>query len=509
MKTLAVFIFLGTLVSFSAQTPSIDWENNLGGSSSDDFWSIQKTSEGGYIIGGSTTSNDGDVSGNNGNSDVWVVKLDNGGNIVWQKCLGGSNDDFGRSIQQTSDGGYIVGGRTASNDGDVSGNNGNVDLWVVKLDIDGELVWQKCLGGSDDELGRSVQQTSDGGYIVGGSTASNDGDVSGNNGLTDSWVVKLDNDGELVWQKCLGGSDDEFGSSVQQTSDGGFIVGSLTNSTNGDVSGNNGNRDVWVIKLNNEGDIVWQNCLGGSDDESGGSVQQTSDGGYIVGGSSTSNDGDVSGNNGNRDMWVIKLDNNGGIVWQNSIGGSGNDFGSSVQQTSDGGYIVGGSSSSNDGDVSGNNGNRDVWVIKLGNDGELVWQKCLGGSEEESGGFVLQNSVGDYIVGGSSYSNDGDVSDNNGENDYWVVKLGQIIGTQELIKPELSIYPNPTSERFKLSTKATAIGQRYVIIDQLGKTIVEGRIISTTMDFDISSFPEGVYYLSVQDHIGSVEIVKE
>jgi len=169
--------------------------------------------------------------------------------ITWQKCLGGSSDEFARSVHQTSDGGYIVAGDTYSNNGDVSGNHGESDFWVVKLTSTGSLQWRKCLGGGNWDMAYSIQQTSDGGYIVAGMTESNNGDVSGNHGDLDLWVVKLTSTGSLQWQKCFGGSSDDGAYSIQQTSDGGYVVAGGTESNNGDVSGNHGEYDLWVVKL--------------------------------------------------------------------------------------------------------------------------------------------------------------------------------------------------------------------------------------------------------------------
>ncbi|MBT8195414.1 MAG: T9SS type A sorting domain-containing protein, partial [Bacteroidia bacterium] len=245
--------------------------------------------------------------GNHGGTDCWIVKLNSIGDTLWTKSLGGTGTDIASSIQQTSDGGYIVAGYTSSNDGDVSGNNGSGDYWVIKLNSSGNITWQKCLGGSNGEIANDIQQTSDGGYIVAGFTESNDGDVSGNHGDFDYWVVKLDSGGIIIWQNCLGGTLDESANSVQQTSDGGYIVAGYTDSNDGDVSGNHGNDDYWVVKLNSSGNITWQNCLGGTSVDRAWSIEQTTDG-YVAAGWTESNDNDVSGNHGNRDVWVVKLD---------------------------------------------------------------------------------------------------------------------------------------------------------------------------------------------------------
>jgi len=470
----ALMFLLGTLVF--AQ-PSIVWQKCLGGSHSDSARSIQQTSDGGFIVAGWTHSNDGDVSGYHGYVDYWIVKLDSYGNIVWQKCLGGSGDDRAYSVQQTSDGGFIVAGYALSNSGDVSGNHGTYDYWVVKLDSSGNIVWQKCLGGTLYDEAYSIQQTSDGGFIVAGYSLSNDGDVIGNHGSADYWVVKLNSSGDIVWQKCLGGSNQDCARSVQQTSDGGFIVVGYSKSNDGDVSVHHGSTlyfDYWVVKLNSSGDIVWHKCLGGSRYDWAYSVQQTSDGGFIVVGYTESNDGDVSGNHGGRDYWVVKLDSFGDIEWQKCLGGSSYDCAYSVQQTSDGGFIVAGKSYSNDGDVSGNHGLSDYWVVKLNSSGDIEWQKCLGGRIVDAAYSIQQTLDGGFIVAGCTYSNDGDVSGNHGNYDYWVVKLSSSGVSENVVIPgkfKLSVSPNP----FNSSCIITApSGANIDIYDLQGRLISKG-----------------------------------
>ena len=203
---LALILFNGVNNKSHAQAPAIEWQKCLGGTADDFANSIQQTSDGGFIVAGETRSNDGDVSGNHGKSDAWVVKLNSLGDILWKKCLGGTGNDYARSIQQISDGGFILTGYTNSNNGDVSGNNGYYDAWVVKLNSSGDILWQKCLGGTYDDYARSIQQTSDTGFILAGYTFSNDGDVSGNHGFSDAWVVKLNSSGDIIWQKCFGGT---------------------------------------------------------------------------------------------------------------------------------------------------------------------------------------------------------------------------------------------------------------------------------------------------------------
>ncbi len=250
------------------------------------------------------------------------MKLDNSGNIVWNKLLGGNLTDLAYSIVQTTDGGYIVtGNSTSSANGDVTGtNHGSSDYWIVKLDNSGNIVWNKLLGGSDTDITYSIQQTTDGGYIVAGeSFSSANGDVTGtNHGVQDYWIVKLDGSGNIIWNKLLGGSGNDITKSIVQTTDGGYIVAGYSASpANGDVSGvNHGGYDYWIVKLDGSGNIVWNKLLGGSGNDIAYSVQQTADGGYIVAGTSySSSNGDVTPtNHGSGDFWIIKLDANGNIL---------------------------------------------------------------------------------------------------------------------------------------------------------------------------------------------------
>ncbi len=220
----------------------------MGGTSPDLALSVQQTTDGGFVIGGSTGSNNGDVSGNHGGYDDWIVKLDTGANIIWQKSLGGSDDEEAK-VEQTTDGGFIVGGYSYSNDGDVSGNHGTSDYWLSKLDTEGNIIWQKSLGGSAGDIAYSIQQCSDGGFILIGTSTSNDGDVSGNHGGNDCWIVKLDTEGNLVWQKSLGGSNTDYAHSGQSTTGNGFVIAGYSDSNDGDVSGNHGGSDFWIVKL--------------------------------------------------------------------------------------------------------------------------------------------------------------------------------------------------------------------------------------------------------------------
>jgi len=490
-------LFLTTLF-LTAQASTIEWQKSLGGTFDDYGKSIQQTTDGGYIVAGYSYSTDGDVTGNHGGWDYWVVKLSSTSTINWQKSLGGTGNDDANSIQQTTDGGYIVTGTSNSSNGDVTGNHGGKDYWVVKLDSTGTIIWQNSLGGTGDDEATSIQQATDGGYIVAGYSNSTDGDVTGNHGSWDYWVVKLDSIGTITWQKTFGGSGIDYGNSIQQTIDGGYIVAGSSTSTDGNVTGNHGGSDCWIIKLDSIGTITWQKTFGGSGRDGATSTQQTTDGGYIVTGYSNSTNGDLTSNQGNEDYWVIKLDSSGAITWQKSLGGSGLDGGLSTQQTTDGEYVVAGYSWSNDGDVIGNHGGYDYWVVKLSSTGIITWKKSLGGSGLDIGHSIQQTTDGGYVVTGGSTSTDGDVTGNHGVYDYWVVKLSPSVGVNEITEfNEFNVYPNPTSSQITLKVNTNLVGAVYTIYDNMGKSLMSGEINAEHTVIELNNLSNGIYLFKV------------
>lgn len=430
-KTLFALSLLAAHFYSFAQAPSILWQKTYGGSHGDDANSIALTSDGGYIVGGQTSSPDGDVTGYHAPlPDAWVTKISATGNLEWQKDLGGSDGDDIFSVQQTYDGNYAVFGYTNSIDGDVTGHHGaNLsDYWLVKLSVTGSILWQKALGGTSYDQGNAMCQTADSGFILTGYSSSTDGDVTGNHGGADIWVVKLSSTGSIVWEKSFGGSGFDGGYSVQQTADGGYVIAGSNTSSDGNVTGNHGGSDYWVVKLSPTGALQWQKSLGGSNTDQATFIRQTLDGGYIVTGNSRSTDGDVTGHHGlptaiNTDMWTVKLDAAGNIQWQVALGGSSDDYGTSIVQSADSGYIVAGYTSSADGDVSVNHGYSDEWLVKLSPTGSIVWQKTYGGSLSDNAQCIQHTPDGSYILAGTTSSSDGDVTGFLGTADFWVTKL--------------------------------------------------------------------------------------
>lgn len=377
-----------------------------------------QTSDDGFIAIGNHWSTTGNFI------DYMVVKTDKNGQIQWQKALGGSQQEYGYAIAQTKDEGFVLVGGANSNDGMVKVNKGLQDIWIVKLDVNGNLLWEKSFGGSSIEQGETVLATSDGGFILGGYTSSTNGDVVGNDGITDVWIVKFDASGSISWQKCFGGSLLEIVNDITSTNDGGYIFTGYSRSSDGDLQTNKGGSDLWIVKLDSQGNIQWQKTYGGSQFDSGEDINPTHDGGYIITGMTESNDGDVTGNHGLLDFWVIKVNATGNLEWQQCYGGSGDDFGAGGFQAADKTYYISGHARSTDGQITGNKGYGDSWVLNLDATGKILWQKNYGGSGQDITSAMIPTSDGWFATIGSTTSNNGDISGLNGSDDFWIMKFG-------------------------------------------------------------------------------------
>jgi hypothetical protein len=464
----AIALTLGTGWAVAQNTPAVEWQRNLGGSSDEFGVSIEQTSDGGYIVCGTTRSNNGDVVGNHGNEDIWVVKLNASGSTEWQRCLGGTQPDNGIRALELPGEGYLVLGNVRSNDGDVSGNHGMIDFWLAKLAADGTLLSQRCYGGTLNDASGGIEPTPDGGFILVGGSRSVDGDLTANAGSTDYWVLKIDADFDIQWQRSYGGSSAESAVAVALTSDGGYMINGSSSSDDGDVSGAFGLEDFWVVKLDELGNIQWQRPCGGSDLDLGSTITELSDGSFMAGGLTYSQNGDVGAPLGSADVWSIRLSALGQPVDERTYGGSDTDSGTDMITASDGALVYTGTSSSSDGDLTSNQGGTDAWLFRIDNTGDIEWSTTLGGSASDA--FLAFKATDDlgYIAVGQSSSSDGDLPGNNGGGDVWVVKFGpDPVGVREAsnsVRPHL--HPNPCMDRLRVSSTCPPGGPtRWRIMD--------------------------------------------
>lgn len=495
---LFVLIFLQPIYSQLKTPPKIEWQRSLGGSDWDLAKSVQQTSDGGYIVAGSTESFDGDVNKTHSYADYWVVKLSPSGLVEWKWLSGGNDFDVATSIREAKDGSYIIAGR------------GGGDFWVVNLTQNGVLNWERFLGGNLYDEATCILPTLDGGYITTGYSNSNDGDVKDNHGQYDCLVIKLASNGLTEWSRSYGGSATDGGNSIRQTSDSGYIIAGYSESDDGDVTGNHGSKDstdYWVIKLSKKGSIEWQRSLGGSRVDYAYDLQQTADEGFIVVGYSGSIDGDVNGHHESDDVWVVKLTDNGSIEWDRSLGGTGSDGGFSVYETNDGGYTIAGTTKSHDGNVSFNHGGYDYWLVKLSNSGILEWEKSFGGTKDDYPRSIQQTTDGGFIIAGYSESNDGNLTENHGYSDYWIIKLSpenpSSVESESATTHTTTITPNPATSSATLLLESDKEGMCEVqIISIAGVTHKEysARLVTGKQEIALTgleALPTGMYEVVV------------
>ncbi|QMU29527.1 T9SS type A sorting domain-containing protein [Adhaeribacter radiodurans] len=439
-----ILVILGMGLSFTSSAQKIKWDKTIGGESSDFLTSIQNTPDSGFVLGGTSSSgksgektqdNNKDQYGLNTN-DYWIVKLNTNGTKQWDKTFGGNVDDNLSIVMPTKDGGYILGGSSSSGkSGDkTEANKGETDFWVIKVNADGTKVWDKTIGGNKSDNLTTIVQSTDGGYLLGGTSKS--GKIGNkteiNKGSTDYWVVKLQPDGTKEWDRTIGGKGEDGLASLQLTSDGGYILGgsSFSPISFDKTEASQGVIDFWIVKLRSDGSKEWDKTIGGNNIDYLETLRQTNDGGYILGGFSES---DITGSKteaskGSTDYWVVKLRSDGSKEWDKTIGGDWLDYLYSIELTPDGGYILGGNSSSN---MSGDKSEdtdvyySDFWIVKLRADGTKQWDKTFGTPEDDYFATIQQTNDGNYILGGSNYA---DISEDKTEPsrggfDYWVIKL--------------------------------------------------------------------------------------
>ena len=409
---LNVTVFLFSLcINCIAQAPTIQWAKCYGYGEKDNAKSIIQTNDGGYIVlGESYDFLDSTTIDNHGLYDFLVIKLDSAGTVEWQKFYGGSDYEMASQILQTSDSGYIMLGVTASIDGDVTVNHGGYDGWIVKLDLSGVIQWQQTIGGLNNDIANAIKEDYDG-FIITGYTSSNDSIIPGNHGLEDYWITKIDNYGNVLWGKIFGGSSYDLATSVIVTSDSAYVIVGSTRSNDSDITVNHGSYDYWILKLDKNGNALWQKSFGGLNSDKASAITQTNDGSFLIAGSSDSNDGDVSGNHGYGDYWMLKLDSAGNFLSQKCIGGSSEDVATSIFKATTGHFVVAGYSISNDGDATFCNGSNDFWILEIDSAANIIWQKSLGGSGVDVPFSIIQTNDSGFIVAGlTKSSNDGDVS---------------------------------------------------------------------------------------------------
>lgn len=628
-KSYLLLILLIVVLTGSSSAQEILWEKSYGGLHADYLMDALPTADYGFILAGSSLSNKtGNKSDNNkGDLDYWVWKMNENGDLDWQKSFGGSGSDLLQSIALTNDGGFILAGVSSSNKGldKNEDSRGQDDFWVIKLNAKGSEEWQVTIGGDSQEKLHSIKVTNDGGYILGGTSSSDKSSEKNEDsfGNLDYWVVKLDNKGKIEWQKTFGGRYSDELRSIDTTFDGGYILGGYSNSpASGNKTNDNiGTGDYWVLKLDNKGTIQWQKTIGGTGDDQLYVVKQTYDKGYVLGGNSNSESSEhkTKSNSEGTDFWVVKLDDKGEIKWQETYNYGKYDVLTSIVENKDHSLLIGGfakgefSTSKITGKEKAQKGTDDYIALKINEKGEELWTESVGSDGEDvlrkvvetrDGGYLfagtgsptslqqsrannnfnnpksligngnneavnsavadansvvkeqtdaVNNKVNDTYnqgadkvkqtlgedsplklganpmtsslglnpsSGGNGLAENGnstskklpasrDKNTNFGSNDFWVVKLRDKNKPKE-VAATIEAFPNPTTEYTNIIVGYDYKQGTATVVDLAGRQLQQFEINSRTVPVDLSGLPEGIYIVNIKTDVQSdgVKVMK-
>ena len=456
-KQLQILILL-FFISIDLNAQNI-FQKTFGGIGADYGYSVTQTTDGGYIVSGFTSI--GSFAG-----DIYLIKTDSLGDTLWTRTFGGTGSEGGISVQQTTDGGYIIAGYTNS-------FVTNMQVYVIKTDGNGDSLWTKTIGGVNLDSGNSIQQTIDGGYIISGTTNSSGG------GNMDVYLIKINPSGNAIWAKSYGVGNIEYGYSAEQTTDSGYII----------VGGNNTfttDYDIYLIKTDVNGDTIWTKTFGGIGGDWGYSIRQTTDGGYIIAGWT------VSFGAGVADVYLIKTDANGDSLWTKTFGGIDSEQGYSIQQTTDGGYVITGSTN------SFGAGSLDVYLIKTDPNGNLHWAKTFGGTDEDYGYGVHQTADGGYIITGYTYSF------GSGNKDVYLIKTDSLGNSGCNEGSTTTITSSTTTQILSI---ATWVATGATIVTTPTTVIGSGGIVSTPCNVGINEIVlDNSFLISPNPSSGNFEI---
>lgn len=504
--TTALACSLNAQIPSAVNSPLVLWQTRVGGTDQDAAAAVVTLDDGSIVVSGTSRSTDGSVTQHHGDAergDFWIVCLDAFGVVRWQRSLGGSSYEEAHAMVRTSDGNIVVAGESRSNDGDVTGHHGSedfADAWIVKINVSGAIMWQHSLGGSDFDAAYGLAATNDGGVFVVGASNSNDGDVTGHHGaseITDGWIARLDGNGTLQWQQSLGGSDNEELRAAVVTSDGGVIAAGTSSSSDGDVPMNRGGDDLWIVRLDAAGALIWSRTAGGSQNDGAASVAVRSNGQIAAGGYSFSDDGDVHGHHGTMgfsDAWIATFNSDGTFFSEHSYGGSRNDAAQSLVKR-DGGFAVAGWSESHDGDIVGHHGGiaSDMWLFGTDAADTIIWSVSFGSNDREvaSGTAALDN--GKFVVVGSA-THFNPSSEHHDNEDYLIVTIGvpTIVNPPIVSVPHIAAYPNPFSSTTTIHIPDDvhcAPGGVLIVTDMLGREV---KRMTTIVGNDIVLSREGL-----------------
>ena len=526
-----IFFLIFSLLPATSIAQNILWEKSYGGLHTEYLFDAYPTMDNGFILAGSSLSDaSGNKEANNIHAlDYWICKMDEAGSMEWDRSFGGNGMDVLISLAYTAEGGFILAGNSNSLKSEFKqeANRGQEDIWVIKLRPDGEEEWQKTIGGSGKDIVKKILQTSDGGYIIGGSSSSPGIEKesskvekkSTNYGNLDYWLIKLNAEGVIEWERTYGGSYKDQLECISLTRDNGFIIGGYSNSPASLTKLDNpigAGGDYWILKLDGNGNIEWQKTLGGDGDDHLHQIIQTKDNGYIVGGSSSSQYGGskTKANGKGIDFWVVKLDEFGDINWQETYDFGEIDVLTSLVESKDGSLLIGGYIENKNyfQKVSAKDeGINDFVLIKVAEDGEELWKTFVGSSGHEILRKVIITRDGDYVLAGTSRGeNSRDKNTKKGRSDFWLVKLADEDKEEEPDLPGLEAFPNPTKGFTNIIVNHEFSEATATVYDIRGRKLQHFEITSRTVPINLERYMEGIYIVNIVTDIKTqaVKIIK-
>ena len=528
---LIIFLYFLT-ITLSAQHILFDWQNCLKGGKYNTERSVLCKADSGYFI--AATQERGS------HVDIVLLKTVLTGDSLWSKYYGGSDDDWSCGVFPTPDGNYYLVGTECSEDGDLINNPypNSCNIWIIKIDISGNKLWDKIYGGSNFDEAMNVVVTNDGGMAILGSTFSYDGDISNFYGAMDVWLLKLDNNGNKQWDFTVGTPGFDYAYGITQTQDSGFIVGGgFKEGTNGNIQCYNADSnylDGFLFQLDKNGIFIRKKCFHGSKDDRIEQVLTLAEG-YLVSGSTSSPDIALteigyhpgSFNNGTPtiDFWLQKTDFDFNVEWQRCYGGSGWDYIIKVYPCSNGDYMMFGTTNSYNGDVNGihHNGltdqSQDIWMVRLNSLGDILWQRCIGTYERQeiATNSVLKITEADYVIACTTPAGGNeDIECTSSSSSYdftsfvWLFQITDTaasVGVTDQPQPiEAKLYPNPAHEFATVEIPVTyALQNAYAeVIDASGRVICRFKVTEKKFVLNTSGYSKGIYLLRISDARGVI-----
>ncbi|GAB2807752.1 T9SS type A sorting domain-containing protein [Ferruginibacter profundus] len=404
MKKIFTLLCVAISVHVFAQSP-VSWQTKIGGTDTEYANAVDSSTDGNMFAAGFIRSRTGDFVMQYPGPDIlspdaWIVKYNKFGNIVWQKCFGGTNPDEFFDVKATPDGGAIATGRSGSTDGNITNNKGGEDIVVAKYDANGNLEWHQNYGTTLLDGGRSITLMADGSYVLGCYSNGNNKDLVGGKGGRDIWMIQISATGTIMRTKNFGGSSEDDVFDVKKYGNDNWVLTGSTGSINGDVTGNHGATDAWVLKLDASWVLIKQKCFGSTGQDIGNGMVVLP-GGFAMAARVNANNGDVTGLKGAYDGWIVKTDADLNIVWAKTFGGTGNDMFYALTLTQDGNLLAAGETSSTDGDIISNAGVSDAWLVKTDpSNGNIIWSKTFGDAKGDKANDILVWGNDDYLFAG-------------------------------------------------------------------------------------------------------------